>query len=129
MRKLTFPKKTLVLLVLGMVASNVWSYGGGGGGYSTTCKKPAFKNFSPAKLIVPGGEFSFTASSNTDAKSIKVVVKGIKVDLNIDDHYGYQVSGNLPPELTDGYARLKIKANSTPKSCIAEDGWLLKIGE
>lgn len=122
-------QKIFLILLLGIITCNAWGYGGGGGGYSTKCKKPSFKNFSPEKLIAPGGEFSFTASSNTDAKSIKVVIKGHKIDLKVKDDYGYQVSGNLPPELTDGFARVKIKANSTPKSCIAEGGWLLKIGE
>lgn len=116
-------------MVLGMAATNVWSYGGGGGGYSTTCKPPAFKNIKPPKVVAPGGEIFFTASSNTDPKSIKVTAKGHKLELNIEDHYGYHVSANMPVELTEGYARIKISANSTPKSCITEGGWLLKIGD
>jgi len=127
MHKSTFLNKSLILLGLVIITNNVWSYGGGGG-YSTTCKPPEFKNMKPAKNISPGGEFSFTASSNTVPGSIKVEAKGHKIDLSMKENFGLQVSGNLPAELVDGYARIKITGSSTPKSCVTEDGWLVKIG-
>ncbi len=126
MHKTTFLKKSAVFLVLGIAATNVWGFGGGGG-YSAKCVEPRFKNIKPPKVIAPGGEISFTASTNTDPNSIKVVVKGHKIDLDVKDHYGFQVRGNMPVELTDGYALIKITANSKPESCVTEDAWLVKI--
>lgn len=122
-------QKFLVFLVLVGLSTQTWSYGGGGGGSS--CKEPSFKNMTPPKstVVEPGAEFSFTASSNTNPKSIKVVVKGQEVDLQVEKNGAIKVTGNLPPELTDGYARINITASSSPSSCQGEGGWLLKIGE
>lgn len=123
-----FLKKSALFLVLAITAANAWSFGGGDDRRpGARCEEPKFKNTKPPKLIAPGGEFSFTASSNTVPESIKVVIKGQNINLNVRDHYGYQVTGNMPVELTEGYALIKIKANSNPGSCIAEHAWLVKI--
>lgn len=126
MHKTTLLKKSAVFLLLGIAATNVWSFGGGGGN-PAKCVEPSFKNMKPPKVIAPGGEFSFTASENTDPSSIKVIIKGLNVKLDVKDRYGYQVRGKMPAELTDGYALIKISANSRPESCNAEDAWLVKV--
>ncbi len=130
MNKIRFLKKSLIFLVLSIITTNVWSYGGGGG-YKTECKEPAFKNQKPPKssVVAPGSEFSFTASQNTIPGSIKASVKGIKVKLEVKDYYGLQVTGNIPAELIDVYAVIKISGYSHPKSCITEESWLIKISE
>ncbi|GEM_PF-2003047 len=125
----TFFNRNFLVLVLFLVASPVWSYGGGGGGggYVPKCVPPKFKNLKPAKNIEPGGQISFTASSNTLPNSIQVIIKEYKVDLDVRDHYGYQVTGNLPNELSEGFVLANIVAHSSPNSCITEQKWLLKI--
>lgn len=121
--------KGLAFILFGLAATNVWSYGGGGG-QASKCKKPTFKDMTPPKssVVPPGAEFAFTASSNTNPKSIKVVVKGHEVNLDIKKSGNIKVSGNLPAEITEGYARVNISASSSAK-CSAKDGWLLQIGE
>lgn len=126
MKKITLLEKCLVFLAFGITASNVWSFGEGGG-YSAKCNEPKFKNIKPQKIITPGGEFSFTASENTEPASIKVTIKGQKIALDVKEHYGIQVKGNMPPELTEGYALIKITAYSNPVSCDKEQAWLVKI--
>ena len=123
-----FLKKSSVCLLLAIAASNAWSFGGTEVRPSR-CVEPTFKNKKPAKLIPPGGEFSFTVSTNAVPESITATIKGYKPDLKVEKDYGYQVKGNLPVELTDGYALIKIKATSRPSTCVAEDGWLVKIVE
>ncbi|MEE2767174.1 MAG: hypothetical protein VX679_06505 [Pseudomonadota bacterium] len=121
----------LVVLVLGLVPPNAWSYGGGGGSQSTSCKKPSFKDMTPVKgtVVSPGARFSFTASANTNPKSIKVVVKGNEVELSVEKNGSVNVSGNLPSSIKGGYARVNISASSSPNSCVGTDGWLLKLAE
>ena len=125
----SFLPKILVFLLLGLCVTNAWCYGGGGG-QANKCKKPSFEDMSPPKssVVAPGTEFSFTASENTNPRSIKVVVKGHDVDLKIESNGRIKVTGNLPPEVKEGYARVNISATSSAK-CSAQDGWLLKIGE
>ena len=117
------------LLLLAFITSNAWAYGGGGG-QADKCRKPAFDDMVPPKssVVAPGDEFSFSASSNTNPKSIKVVVKGQSVDLNISKNGKIKATGKLPADLKAGYARINITANSSSK-CIGEGGWLLKIEE
>jgi hypothetical protein len=129
MHKTTFLKRSAVFLLLGIAASNVWSFAGGGGAPRVTCQEPKFKNIKPPKLIAPGGEFSFTTSSDANPGSIEVVIKGKKIDVDVTDDYGLQVKGKLPAELTEGYVLIKIRATSRQGPCIAEDAWLVKIVE
>ncbi|MGR9105949.1 MAG: hypothetical protein ACU843_03365 [Gammaproteobacteria bacterium] len=130
MNNTSFLKKSAVILALGIAATNVWGFGGGGGrDRLATCEEPRFKNMKPPKIIAPGGKFSFTASDNTEPDSIKVLIKGHDIPLKVDDAYGIQVSGNMPSEVTDGYALIKISANSRPRACVGEGAWLVKIVE
>ena len=114
MNKTRFLTKILVFLALSMTAINVWSW------EAPACKEPAFKNQKPPKssVVAPGSEFSFTASPNTMPGSIKAWIEDIEVDLDVKEHYGYRVTGNLPAELTGVYAVIKIRAHSRPESCI-----------
>lgn len=123
-----FLEKSTYSLLLGFATTNAWSFGGGGGEFRDRCVEPQFKNTKPAKLIAPGGEFSFTASDNTIPDSIKVIIKGHEVDLDVRNDYGYQVKGNLPDGVT-GYALIKISAHSQPKTCVGEFAWLVKVEE
>ncbi len=129
MNKLIFLRQCFALLLLVFFATSAWSYGGGGG-EAAKCKKPSFKDMNPpqSSTVPPGAEFSFTASSNTNPKSIKVEVKGHQVDLKVNKNTSVEVTGNLPPEVTAGYARINISANSSA-NCASQDGWLLKVGE
>lgn len=123
-----FLKKSSVCLMLVLTASNTYGFGGDEV-RRAKCDEPRFKNMKPAKLIAPGGEFSFTVSTNAVSESISATIKGYKADLTVENDYGYQVKGNMPSELTEGYALIKIKANSRPSSCIGEKAWLVKIVE
>ncbi|MGH8547884.1 MAG: hypothetical protein ACRERU_04675 [Methylococcales bacterium] len=129
MNRIIFPRQCLAVLLLALVATNGWSYGGGGG-QASKCTKPSFKDMRPpqSSVVSPGAEFSFAASSNTNPRSIKVVVKGHDVGLNVKKNGAVQVTGTLPPEVTEGYARINVSASSSA-NCAAQDGWLLKIGK
>ena len=127
MQNPTYLKKSALFFALVMITTHAWSFGGGDARSSAHCEEPKFKNMKPPKVIAPAGEFSFTASSNTVPDSIQVVIKGQKIQANVRDHYGFQVKGNMPAELTDGYALIKISAHSKPASCIGEASWLVKI--
>lgn len=115
----------LGISTLVFVTPNAWSNRCAG----RDCKEPSFSDMAPEKSTVvgPGTEFSFTASSNTNPDSIKVMVKGYEVDLNIINNGSIKVTGKLPDEITEGYARINITASSSPSSCIGNSGWLLKI--
>lgn len=129
MNKNIFLRQWLVFFLLVFFATGALSYGGGGG-EASKCKKPAFKDLSPpqSSVVSPGTGFSFTASANTNPASIKVEVMGHEVDLGIKKNGNIKVSGNLPSELTEGYARINILARSSGR-CEMRDGWLLKIGK
>ncbi len=129
MTKNMFPRQCLVLLLLGFLTTNGWSYGGGGG-QASKCKKPSVKDMAPpqSSVVAPGAEFSFTASSNTNPESIKVNVKGQDVELKIQKNGNVKVNGNLPAGLTGDYARINITASSSA-NCTIKDGWLLNIGK
>jgi hypothetical protein len=129
MNRIIFPRQCLAVLLLGLVATNGWSYGGGGG-QAAKCAKPAFKDMQPpqSSVVSPGAEISFTASSNTNPRSIKAVVKGHEIGLNVKKNGVVKVTGNLPPEVPEGYARINLSASSSA-NCTTQDGWLLKIGK
>jgi hypothetical protein len=104
--------------------------GGGGGG--NACAKPKFTHFFPANTeeITPKGECSFVASPNTHPSSIKVEVKGIPVQVHLGEksENAFKVTGNLPAELKQTFARISISGESASQ-CKGTDGWLLKITE
>ena len=93
------------------------------------CNKPKFAHFTPAHLsvVAPQSEFSFQASALTNPDSIEVSVKKQPVEITIKEiNNAYSITGKLPADLIDTYARVDIKAIGTNK-CKGSDGWLLKI--
>ncbi|MGR9073184.1 MAG: hypothetical protein ACU833_08995 [Gammaproteobacteria bacterium] len=93
------------------------------------CDKPKFSRFNPAHLeeVEPGAEFSFNGTGNVAANSVEVTVKGIKVDLQVEDkEFFYRFSGRLPESLKGTFARIDIKGNDK-LGCKGSDGWLVKI--
>ncbi len=114
-------------LVLMTAATNCWAYGSSSS--TKSCDKPRFSDFNPAeKSEVPAqSAFSFSASGVSDPSSIKVTVKKQPVDLSINEKgIGYEVSGNLPENLSDTYARIAISADGRNR-CKGTGGWLVKI--
>ena len=120
------------IITLVFITANAWAYGGGGSGGTKACDKPKFTDFNPAANaeVAPGSGFSFTASKNTYANTIKVKVKdqdaAIKVDKKNDGTYS--VSGKLPASVKGTYARIAIDADAQG-NCNGNGGWLVKVKE
>ncbi|MGD0958786.1 MAG: hypothetical protein ABSB19_03165 [Methylomonas sp.] len=122
----------LMTLVLMLVASASWAYGGGSTSSAKACAKPKFTDFAPAENneVAAGSGFSFTASANTNPSSIKVNVKGMPADINVTSKKtgSFEVSGKLPASLKGDYARIAITAEA-PNNCNGAGGWLVKIAK
>ncbi|MGR9053481.1 MAG: hypothetical protein ACU84J_12610 [Gammaproteobacteria bacterium] len=117
----------ITFLITLCLTANVWAYGSGSA--SKACDKPKFSDFDPpAKSeTAPASPFSFTAVS-AYPDSIKVTVKKLSVPVVVEDRNGsYRVSGVLPAELLNTYARIDITAKGK-QDCFGSDGWLVKIG-
>ena len=120
------------LSIIGLLLMNnaVWAYGGGGSSSTKACAKPKFSEFIPAEKaeVKPGSDFSFVASANTYPGTLKVTVKDQPITLSVDDKNGtaFKVSGKLPKDLTDSYARINITGEGANK-CKGSGGWLVKI--
>lgn len=114
--------------VLIMVSSNGWAYGSSSS--TKACAKPKFTDFSPAENaeVAAGSIFSFNASENTHPNSIKVLVKGLPVDINVKvkSAGNYEISGVFPESLKETYARISIEADAE-SNCNGSGGWLVKI--
>ena len=109
-------------------SSNLLAYGSSSSS-KKACKKPEMSQFTPAHLAVvaPQSEFSFKASALTNPESIQVDVKKQAVEVIIKQQgNAYLITGTLPAELQDTYARVNINATGT-NGCKGSDGWLLKI--
>lgn len=120
-------KTLLGMLILMTVSANGWAYGSSSS--SKSCDKPHFSDFDPAEKseVSAQSEFSFAASGVSDSNSIKVTVKNQPVELSINDKGGvYQVSGKLPENLHDTYARINISADGRNR-CKGSGGWLIRI--
>jgi len=120
----------MCILILTLLSSSCWAYGGSGG--SKSCTKPKFTDFVPAENseIAANAVFSFTASPNTYPTTIKVTVKDLPVTIqvNTENEGGFKVNGILPPSLTNTYARIAISAKGQ-NNCVGSGGWLVKITE
>lgn len=117
------------ILALGMICAQAFGYGSSSS--TKACTKPHFSEFSPADKteVTPQSTFSFTASSTTNPKSIKVDIKKQPVEIKVTPKgQGYQVTGTLPADLKGTTARININAES-PSNCKENDGWLIKIGQ
>ena len=81
MGKMGYQQKFLVFLVMVLIAPSAWSNRCAG----RDCNPPAFKDMVPAagSAVSRGSDFSFTASPNTNPRSIRVMVKGHEVALEV----------------------------------------------
>lgn len=127
MDKTVYQQKFLVFLVMVLIAPSAWSNRCAGRG----CNPPAFKDMVPAagSAVSRGSDFSFTASPNTNPRSIRVMVKGHEVALEIEQRGPIRVRGKLPSDILGAYARVNITGSSSQSSCVGNGGWLLKIGD
>ncbi len=119
--------KLLMLLTLMIMATNAMAYGSNSS--KKACKKPTFKDFTPAHLatVEPNTAFSFLASGSTNPDNINVSIKKQAVNVEIKQtNNGYLVTGTLPESLQNTYARVVINAAGTNK-CKGSDGWLLNV--
>ena len=122
--------KTLWILTLMVVTSNVWAYGSSSSS-KKACDKPRFSDFSPVNNAEVGAKsaFSFIASANTNPDSIIVTVKNQSVAVTITPkNQSFLVAGTLPDTLKGDFARINIAADG-PNQCKGSDGWLVKIIE
>lgn len=119
-----------IVLTVAIFSNNLWAYGGGGSKSSKkACTEPKFSEFQPVHLAeaAPGSEISFNASALTNPSTIKVDVKSIPIDVDVEKlNNGYTIKGKLPASLQNTYARVTINAKGTNK-CKGQGGWLLKI--
>jgi hypothetical protein len=121
-------KKTALLFLCLCFSSQTWAYGSSSSS-KKACKKPDFSNFTPAHLseIPPGSAFNFTTNNATNTQSLTVTVKNQPVDIHIEPQgTNYKISGQLPENLADTYARIDINGK-TEQGCKGQDGWLVKI--
>ncbi len=102
------------------------------------CKIPKFRNLNPPEKtkktpipeVEPESEIGFIVSGDIDPSSIKVVAKGRKLELKLEDKMNYfQVSAKLPADLKSGFVRIDMRAEAKAQegSCTGRDGWLIKI--
>jgi hypothetical protein len=76
--------------------------------------------------VDPGSEIAFHVSHNADPTTIQAETRGFPIELTVvDKMVFYAVTGNLPANLKDQYARINLKARD--KECLGQGGWLLKI--
>ena len=124
--------KLFIILVLMLVSSAGWAYGGGSSSSTKACTKPKFSDFTPAENadVPAGASFAFTASANTNPNSIKVTVKGLPVDLSITPKKtgNFEVTGVLPATIKGDYARIAI-VGEAPNNCHGNAGWLVKVSD
>ena len=124
------PYKTLWILTLLIVTSNVWAYGSSSSS-KKACDKPKFSEFSPVNnaQVATKSAFSFIASANTNPESIIVTVKNQPVTVTVTPkNQSFLVTGTLPDTLKENFARISIAADG-PSQCKGSDGWLVKIIE
>jgi hypothetical protein len=100
------------------------------------CKPPKFKGLNPPEQVKgkpvpevePESEIEFTVSGYADPTTITAFAKNEPLKLNIvDKNSFYQVSANLPAILNGKYARIRLRVKAQGGTCIAQDGWLVKI--
>ncbi len=114
-----------------MVSSTVYAYGSSSG---VVCKKPAVKIISPtgdsgAVSVEAGSEFSFEVSSDAKQKGIKLSAKNIDMPSQIKklSNGKFEVKGNLPESLTEGYASVTLTAPAGSGQCSGEAKVLVQI--
>lgn len=94
------------------------------------CIKPKFRDFSPVEKseVAPGSKISFHVSPNADPAHITAEAHAIKMKLDVKDRKTFiDVSGQLPEELSNSFARISIHAKAAEGDCVGNDGWLIKV--
>lgn len=94
------------------------------------CMKPKFRDFSPAANaeVAPKSSISFHINRLADPNHISASAKKIPMKIEVvDKKTFYYVTGKLPDELTEGFARIHVQAKALEGECIGQDGWLVKI--
>ena len=94
------------------------------------CIKPKFRDFTPAHQAEasPGSDIIFHINRHADPLHVKASAKNIPVQLKVvDKKTFYYVSGKLPADLPEGFARIHVEAKGNEGDCIGQDGWLVKI--
>ena len=93
------------------------------------CQKIRFSNYTPKHKseAASGSDFSFTASEAALPNSIRVKVKKIEIPIKVEKKGKfYKVTGQLPPELENTFARISVVGNAVME-CETKGGWLLNI--
>ncbi len=93
------------------------------------CQKIRYSNFKPKHKgdAAPGSAFSFTASKEALPNSIRVKIKKTKVDIEVEKKGEYyKVTGRLPADLENTFARIAILGNAVME-CETKGGWLVNI--
>jgi hypothetical protein len=119
--------KLVTIFMLTIFSTNLLAYGSSSS--KKACKKPKISQFTPIHLsvVAPQSEFSFKASALTNPESVQVNIKKLPVSVTVkEEGNAYLITGSLPAELQDTYARVSINATGT-NGCKATEGWLLKI--
>ena len=114
-----------------MVSSSVYAYGSSSG---VVCKKPVVKTLAPtgdsgAISVEAGSEVSFEVSNDAKQKGIKLSAKDIDMPMQINklSNGKFEVKGNLPESLTEGYASVILTAPAGNGQCSGEGKVLVQI--
>ena len=114
-----------------MISNTAYAYGSKAG---VVCKKPVVKTISPtgdsgAIPVEAGSEFSFEVSSDAKQKAIKLSAKNIDMptQINKQSNGKFEVTGNLPESLTEGYASVTLTAPAGNGKCSGEAKVLVQI--
>lgn len=129
---------SVITILLALFGSNlVFSgavYAYGSSAQRPVCKKPVVKVVSPkpesgATAVAAGSEFVFEVSSDAKKKAITMSAKDIAIPVEVTmlSNGKYQVTGNLPESLTEGYASVVLTAPDTSGKCVGEAKVLVKI--
>ena len=122
-------RRVIILLLISFASFIAFSGNANARSEKHVCSKPKFSAFKPGDRaeVAPGSEFSFRAPGDIAKNSVVTTVKGIKVDLIIEDRTDfYYFKGTLPAELKDTYARIKVDGQVN-LGCKGSSGWLIKI--
>ena len=122
-------RRVFILLMISFASFIAFSGNANARSEQHVCSKPKFSAFKPGDRaeVAPGSTFSFRAPGDIAKNSVVVTVKGIKVDMTIEDRNDfYYFQGTLPAELIDTFARIKVNGQ-VHLGCKGSNGWLIKI--
>lgn len=94
------------------------------------CKKPKFRDFTPAANaeVLPESDISFHVSRDADPLHVFVDIHGEKLPVKVENKVSFlKATSKLPAAVRDGFLRVHVSAKAADGECIGSDGWLLKI--